>query len=210
MRTTSLPLFLSLSFGLFTFSCQQKPASVETGQPPVATAPSPAPKEDASVTIIAVQAEADTLKGSPKAQATGKIGPASLQISYHSPAVRDRVIWGGLVPYKQVWVTGAHRATTLETSQSIRIGGQELPAGKYALFTIPGEKEWTVIINKNWDQHLADEYSEKEDLFRLPVPAETVGQNQERLRYEIQSQSENAGAIVLTWEKVKLAIPVAI
>ncbi|MGV3502548.1 MAG: DUF2911 domain-containing protein [Adhaeribacter sp.] len=143
---------MSITLGLFTFSCQQKPAPQEARQEPAAAASPPAAKEAAAATIIPVQAEADTLKGSLKAQASGRIGPAILQISYHSPAVRERVVWGGLVPYKQVWVTGAHRATSLEISQAVRIGGQALPAGKYALFTIPGEKEWTVIVNKNWNQ----------------------------------------------------------
>ena len=190
-------------------SCNEKPAGKETAkQEKVNTLPETKTEEEGAV--IQAQSEADTLKGSLKAKATGKIGPASITIHYHSPAVRERVVWGGLVPYKQVWVTGAHRATSLETDQAIKIGGEELPAGKYALFTIPGQKEWTVVINKKWDQHLADEYSEKEDLIRIPVQAEKVAQNQERLRYEIQARSDNSGAIVLTWEKLKLSIPVTI
>ncbi|GHA79466.1 DUF2911 domain-containing protein [Pontibacter akesuensis] len=159
---------------------------------------------------IQAQSEPDTLKGSLKAEAHGKVGPAHLTVAYHSPAVRGRMIWGGLVAHDQVWVTGAHSATRLQTDHPIMIGGQEIPAGKYALFTIPGEQEWTVIINKNWNQHLADDYSEAEDVVRLTVKPEANEQHQERLRYEILSQGEGKGAVVMSWDKLKLVLPVGV
>ncbi|MBC8923868.1 DUF2911 domain-containing protein, partial [Escherichia coli] len=77
---------------------------------------------------------------------------------YHSPGVRKRIIWGGLVPYDEVWVTGAHDATTVEMPKAFVVNGKTIPAGKYAIFTIPGKNAWTVIINKQWQQHLATEY----------------------------------------------------
>jgi hypothetical protein len=162
-----------------------------------------------SLTIQA-QAEPDTLKGSLKAEAHGQIGKAHIMINYHSPAVRGRVIWGGLLAYNQVWVTGAHSATSLTTDQDITIGGKQLPAGKYALFTIPGQDEWTIIINKNWEQHLADDYSEAEDVVRMTVKPETTAQPQERLRYQIVSETDEGGALIITWEKLKITIPVAV
>ncbi|GAB3542420.1 hypothetical protein GCM10027443_43240 [Pontibacter brevis] len=158
---------------------------------------------------IRAQSEPDTLKGSLKAEAHGKIDPAHITIAYHSPAARGRVIWGGLVAYNQVWVTGAHSATSLETDHPITIGGKELPAGKYALFTIPGEQEWTVIINRNWNQHLADDYSEAEDVARFTVKPEITEQHQERLRYEIVPANGSTGDVVITWDKLKLTLPVS-
>ncbi|MCP2044279.1 DUF2911 domain-containing protein [Pontibacter sp. HSC-36F09] len=158
--------------------------------------------------IIGMQAEADTLKGSLKAEAHGMIGDAHLTIAYHSPAVRGRVIWGGLVAYDQVWVTGAHTATSLMTDKDITIGGKALPAGKYALFTIPGEQEWTIIINKNWEQHLADDYKEAEDVLRFTVKPELAPTKQERLRYEIISGEEGAGSIQITWDMLRVTLPV--
>lgn len=157
---------------------------------------------------IEQQAEPDTLKGSLKAVAHGQIGNAHIMINYHSPAVRGRMIWGGLVAYDQVWVTGAHSATTLTTDKDVTIGGKQLPAGKYALFTIPGENEWTIIINKNWEQHLADDYSEQEDVLRIKVKPEITEQHQERLRYQIVSESNNKGAILISWDKLKVSVPV--
>lgn len=159
--------------------------------------------------IIGVQAEPDTLKGSLKAEAHGMIGDAHLTIAYHSPAVRGRVIWGGLVAYNQVWVTGAHTATSLTTDKDITIGGKELPSGKYALFTIPGEAEWTIIINKNWDQHLADDYAESEDVLRFTVKPEVAPTKQERLRYEIISGDGGEGSIQITWDMLRVTLPVS-
>lgn len=159
-------------------------------------------------TTIGAQSEADTLKGSLKAEAHGMIGDAHLTIGYHSPAVRGRMIWGGLVAYNQVWVTGAHSATSLMTDKDIRIGGKDLPAGKYALFTIPGEEEWTIIINKNWEQHLADDYSEAEDVLRFTVEPEIAPIKQERLRYEIVSDGNDKGNIFITWDMLRVTLPV--
>ena len=90
----------------------------------------------------------------------------------------------------------------------IRMGGQELPAGKYAFFTIPGEKEWIVILNKNWEQHLADEYSAKDDVLRLPIQVEKTDKPQERLRYVVNTAGENKGTIVMQWERLRIPVPV--
>ncbi|GAB3200890.1 hypothetical protein ABID22_003161 [Pontibacter aydingkolensis] len=168
------------------------------------------PELSEGATIIGAQPEPDTLKGSLKAEAHGQIGNAHLMINYHSPAVRGRMIWGGLVAYNQVWVTGAHSATSFTTDKDIMVDGKPLPAGKYALFTIPGEQEWTIIINKNWEQHLADNYSEKDDVLRITVKPEIVAQPQERLRYEIVSEGNNEGAIVISWDKLKITVPVTV
>ncbi|MDX5420881.1 MAG: DUF2911 domain-containing protein [Hymenobacteraceae bacterium] len=130
-----------------------------------------------------------------------------MKIKYHAPGVKGRIIWGGLVPYNQVWVTGAHMATSFETDKALTIDGKKLPAGKYALFTIPGEDEWTVIINENWEQHLADKYSEKEDVLRVQVKPEELQQHQERLKYEVVEQSGDEGAIRISWEKKGMTVP---
>ncbi|MEX2336800.1 MAG: DUF2911 domain-containing protein [Fulvivirga sp.] len=97
-------------------------------------------------------AKQDTIRGSIPSEAKGRVGSTNISINYHAPGVKGRILWGGLVPYDQVWVTGAHMATRLEFDSDLLIGGQKVPAGKYALFTIPGREEWTVIINKNWEQ----------------------------------------------------------
>lgn len=169
---------------------QEQPATVEM--------------EETTDTLAAPQ---DTIKGSIPSEATATIGGAAIKINYHAPGVKDRVIWGGLVPYGQVWVTGAHMATSLETNKTLLIGDKELPAGKYAMFTIPKKDEWTVIINRNWEQHLADKYDEKDDVLRIQVKPETLNQHQERLKYEINKTSETEGAFRISWEKIGVTVP---
>lgn len=153
-------------------------------------------------------AKGDTSKRSIKSAAIGKIGDANITINYHSPGVRKRVIWGGLVPYNDVWVTGAHSATNLIIDKPFKIEGKTIPAGKYALFTIPGENEWTVIINKNWQQHLTDDYNIKDDLVRVEVKPITKDSTLERLQYFITSSGNNKGTIAMEWEKVRIEFPI--
>ncbi len=151
----------------------------------------------------------DTTKKSIKSMAVGVVYGDSIKINYHSPGVRKRVIWGGLVPFDEVWVTGAHDATTLETGKPLMIGGKIIPAGKYAFFTIPGKNEWTVIINKQWKQHLATEYDEKEDLIRIKVKPKKHAPT-ERLQYFVESVNNNNWKIAVAWEKIYIEIPVKI
>ncbi|GAB2525623.1 DUF2911 domain-containing protein [Rufibacter soli] len=212
---TILPALLLVSCCTF-LACEQKPARGQVSATDSASGAENS-KElsssfmvDSGAVTIPEQPAPDTLKGSLKAVATGKIGATHLQVNYYSPAVRGRQIWGGLVAYDQVWVTGAHSATNFQSDGPISIGGVQIPAGKYALFTIPGKEEWTVIVNKNWEQHLADKYSAQEDVVRISVkPTKTV-QNQERLRYEIRPESDTKGSIDLTWEQVRISVPVSL
>ncbi len=151
----------------------------------------------------------DTSKKSIKSMAVAVIKGDSIKINYHSPGVRKRIIWGGLVPYDEVWVTGAHDATTLEIGKAFVVGGKEIPAGKYAIFTIPGKSEWTVIINKHWKQHLATEYDEKEDIVRIKVKPKK-NHHTERLQYFIQTTQGNNGKIAMAWEKIRIEFPFTI
>ena len=150
---------------------------------------------------------ADTTKKSLPAIAKGNINGRKLVIHYHSPAVRGRTIWGGLVAYDQVWVTGAHNATSFESPSDLIIGDKKIPAGKYAFFTIPGKEEWTVILNKNWDQHLADKYNQSEDAVRITVRPDQAS-HQERLMYSIDQTGEYKAVIEMRWEKVRLRVPI--
>ena len=151
--------------------------------------------------------QTDTLKKSVPKEAHAQIGNAHIMIKYHAPAVRGRTIWGGLVSYEDVWVTGAHRATTFEIDNSIIVDEKEIPAGKYALFTIPGKDKWKIILNSNWEQHLADEYDEKEDVIRLDVTPQQLPNVQERLHYEIIPDGQSKGLVTMAWEKVKISMP---
>ncbi len=145
---------------------------------------------------------------SPKQMAMSNIGENHVHIEYSSPGKRGRQIFGGLVAYGEVWVTGAHKATSIQFSKDVEIGDTAIKAGKYALFTIPGEAEWTIIINKNWDQHLADDYSEAEDIVRLKVNPEKLNETVESLTYEVQAIDDNTGIIAISWDDVKVSFKI--
>jgi Protein of unknown function (DUF2911) len=145
---------------------------------------------------------------SPKQQAMAMVGNNHIHIEYSSPSVRGRVIWGGLVPYGKVWSTGAHKATSINFPEAVIINGTEIPAGKYGFFTIPGEETWTVILNKNWDMHLADDYQEAEDVIRFEVRPERLDNIQEALAYKVESTGDNTGVISVAWENVKISFTV--
>ena len=140
---------------------------------------------------------------SPADSVSGKIGNAGVQIRYSSPSVKGRKIWGDLVPYGQVWRSGANEATTFQTDKDVMVEGKKLPAGKYSLFTIPGEKDWTVIFNKTADQWGAFKYDAKQDVLRVTVQPKKAVTLRERLSYGI---SKNG--ISLMWEN--LEVPVSI
>lgn len=138
---------------------------------------------------------------SPPMTATGKVGEANISIHYGAPSVKGRVIWGKLVPYGEVWRAGANEATTFETDKEIKVEGQALPAGKYTFFTIPGEKEWTIIFNKVSKQWGAYDYSEKQDALRVKVKPVTAANSEERLVYNV-----TGNGVLLRWEKVQVPI----
>lgn len=153
------------------------------------------------------QIKEDTLKGSPIRVANGKTGSTEVKITYGSPGIRNRVIWGGVVPFDQVWVTGAHNATSITFSHDVIIDDTRIPKGTYAFFTIPGKEHWQVIINKNYQQHLADQYDTTEDLVRFTVSPDMLSEPTPRLTYEIIPLSDTVGTIVMRWEKLQINIP---
>ena len=145
---------------------------------------------------------------SPLQMTMTNVGNNHIHIEYHSPSKRGRKIFGGLVGFGEVWVTGAHNATSIQFSTDVEIAGVKIPNGKYAIFTIPSENEWTVIINKNWDQHLADEYDENEDLVRLTVIPEKPNVPAESLTYEVNAIDDKTGTISITWDDVVISFEV--
>jgi hypothetical protein len=145
---------------------------------------------------------------SPLKMAMNMVGMNHVHIEYSAPGVRGGEIWGGLVPYDKIWVTGAHMATTIQFAGDLVIQGMKVPAGKYALFTIPGKDRWTVIINKTWDQHLTDKYDQKDDVLRFNISPTVQQELTEQLTFEVNSTGGRKGEIILKWEKLKLVIDV--
>ncbi|RZS98330.1 efflux RND transporter periplasmic adaptor subunit [Cecembia calidifontis] len=138
---------------------------------------------------------------SPRTAAMANIGSNHVHIDYSAPSVRGREIFGGLVAYGDVWVTGAHTATSISFNQDLFIEGVRVPAGKYALFTIPGKEKWTLILNKNYEQHLADDYKESEDVGRWEVVPSTLKESVEQLRFEVVALDGKNGLLKFAWSQ---------
>lgn len=154
------------------------------------------------------EASATTAKAkSPRTSAMAMVGDNHVHIDYGSPSVRGRQIWNGLVAYDQVWATGAHKATWVDFSQDVVINGQTVPKGKYGFFTIPGPAEWTLILNRDWDMHLADDYKPEQDVVRVQVKPEAQNDMTEALTYEVVPEGEKKGTIKMRWEKVAVSLP---
>lgn len=140
---------------------------------------------------------------SPQATATGKVGAANVKIVYSQPSARGRKIMGGLVPYGEVWRTGANEATTIEFDKPVKIEGKDLAAGKYALFTIPGENEWTIIINKDVKQWGAFKYKESDDVLRVSVKPTKTSAPVEQFNIAVGKDD-----VQLKWENTAVAFKV--
>jgi len=153
---------------------------------------------------VSLHAQDTKARTSPPAKVTGTVAGSSITIDYSQPSVKGRKIWGGLVPYNEVWRTGANEATTFETSKDVKIEGMLLPAGKYALFTIPGETEWTIIFNKTWDQWGAYNYDKKADKLRVKVKPSKSATLTEQLTFTIEGDKA-----VMKWEYVEVGFKIS-
>lgn len=143
---------------------------------------------------------------SPHTSAMAMVGNTHVHIDYSAPRVRDRIIFGGLLAYDQLWQAGAHRATWIETDRDLIFSGQRLKAGKYGFFVIPSRETWTLIFNTRWDQHGKDQYQETEDVLRIQVKPEISNEITEQLTYTVNEMAPGEGEITLAWEKATVRL----
>jgi tetratricopeptide (TPR) repeat protein len=145
---------------------------------------------------------------SPHASVSQTLGIAEVTVDYHRPAVRDRQIWGALVPYGQVWRAGANDNTTISFTHPVTVEGTELPAGTYGLHMIPGEETWTVIFSTNSTSWGSFTYDEAEDAARVTVQPEEAP-FQERLEYSFEDVDNDSAMLVMHWAELKLPVEIA-
>jgi len=161
----------------------------------------------ASIVLAALAAQPELPQPSPSASVMQTVGLTEVRVDYSSPAEREREIWGALVPYGELWRTGANEATTLAVDREVKIGGADVPAGTYALYTIPGETEWTVIVADNAGAGGTSGYTEEKDVARFTVSAED-GPDLERLRFVFVDTTKSATTLRLEWAGRRVAIPI--
>ena len=146
---------------------------------------------------------------SQKAVITQRIGITDITIAYHRPLVDGRKIWGGLVPYGEVWRAGANENTTITFPNDVSIEGKSLPAGTYGLHMIPGENEWTVIFSKMHTAWGSFSYKESEDALRVTVKPQTADMHN-ALTYDFDQLKPDSAEVVMSWDKVAVPFKVSV
>ncbi len=155
-----------------------------------------------------------TKKFSPQTTATYKHQGMDLRVDYSSPFKKGRVIFGELVPYDQVWRTGANEPTTFSTATEIGIGEHRLPAGSYSLWTIPGKQNWSVMFNSkipSWGVTMSSGGSEttrdpQKDILQLEVPVQLVSPPMES--FTITFEQRDTIYLDILWDSVKIQVPI--
>lgn len=193
MRKAGLLLSFAASVGLFS-ACGTNTKSENSST---------------DTTQVVAHAPETQKRASPLVKIEGTAGSVTINMQYGAPSVKGRTIWGGLEAYDKVWRTGANEATVFSIDKDAMVEGQKLAAGRYALFTIPTQGEWTVIFNKNADQWGAYDYKDTEDVLRVKVTPELEQELVEVLKFEILAKEDGKADVVLTWEKLKLTFEVA-
>jgi hypothetical protein len=147
---------------------------------------------------------------SPACTLKQRVGLTDVEIVYSRPGVKGRVIFGGIVPYDHVWRTGANAATKITFSTPVKLNGTDIPAGSYALFTIPGEDEWTIIINKGAAQWGAFQYDEKADVARFKVTPVKLTEQIETFTIEFNHIRDESAVLNLVWDHVVVPVKIEI
>ena len=141
---------------------------------------------------------------------TQGLGISSVTLTYYRPNVNGRTIFGGLVPYGEVWRTGANAIPVLKFDSDVSIAGNAVPAGSYGLLTIPGTKEWTVILSKNTEQWGAYTYKQEEDLLRFTVKPERLAKPMETFTMSFSEVKPQSAKLDIAWEHTKISFDLVV
>ena len=160
--------------------------------------------------LSATAGGADEKRVSPHEQTSATVAGRKVTVSYGRPYKKGRLIFGGLVPYDQVWRTGADEATTLTTDGELMIGTLRVPKGTYALFTVPGKSAWTLVVNKTAQQWGgAFSYDAKEDLGRVPMKVAASPAPVEQFTIELLPAGDRKAILELSWDKLVASVGLA-
>jgi hypothetical protein len=168
----------------------------------------------AAVLTSPVHAQGSGAKGpefpqaSPAASFKERIGLTAVSVEYSRPGVKGRKIFGGLVPFGEVWRTGANAATKITFSTDVNFGGTAVGPGDYALFTIPDPSEWTVILNKVSGQWGAYTYDEKNDAVRVKVKPVAMPELLETMTISLNDVHDDSALLTIAWEKTRVALKI--
>lgn len=149
----------------------------------------------------------DLPRPSPLGKTSQVVGLTNISIEYSRPGVKDRTVWGELVPYNEVWRAGANKATLFETDADIRVNGQNLPAGKYSLFIVPREgNNWTLIFNKETELWGSGDYKVENDQLRVEADVVNLACDAERLDFHFTDVDMKSAVLAMDWEKKRMFV----
>jgi len=159
--------------------------------------------------VAALSAQApkiDIPAASPASTLKQRVGFTDIEITYSRPGIKNRVIFGGLLAYDQVWRAGANAATQITFSTPVKLNGTEIPAGTYGLFAIPGREQWTVIINKTFKQWGAYAYKQADDILRISVTPVKLADAVETFTIDLNDIRDESATLNLIWEKTRVPV----
>jgi hypothetical protein len=154
------------------------------------------------LSVAALAQDGSKKMASPPAKAEGTIDGVKVTVNYHQPSAKGRKVMGSLVPYGEVWRTGANETTSIEFSAPVKIEGKAVAAGKYGLYTIPGENEWVIILNRDikWGAY---DYKESADVLRVTVKPEKIASFVETMNISLGKDR-----VMLKWENTQVSFKV--
>ncbi len=138
---------------------------------------------------------------------TQDFGIGNIEVSYSRPSTKGRKVFGDVVEFGKLWRTGANAPTRIKLNHSITIGGQSLAIGEYSMFSIPGEKEWEIIINKDPEKKNVFEYKKEDDVFRVKVPSAKATDKTETFTIDFANVTNTTADMLLKWENTIVSIP---
>jgi len=160
------------------------------------------------VAALPALAQMEMPRTSPHASVMQRVGITDVTIEYHRPGTKGRVIYGDLVPWDQVWRTGANDRTTITFSQPVKIGARDVPAGTYGLLTVPGQQQWTVVINEVASAWGAGGYDQAQDVARVQVTPRQAAAPTEWLEFGFENLSHGSADVVMRWGDLEVPFTV--
>lgn len=163
-----------------------------------------------ALSVHSLEAQVQAPSPSPTATLNQNVGLTDIEIVYSRPGVKDRTIFGDLLPYDQFWRTGANETTKVSFDDDVMIGGKKLEKGIYSLFTYPGKDEWTVIFSNAMSLPDASGYNKSNDAVRLQIKPESLPNKVETFTIDVNNIRNNTCTIDLSWENTRVSIPVSL
>lgn len=153
-------------------------------------------------------AQLKTPQPSPTATLQQAVGLTDVEVIYSRPGAKGRTVFGELVPFGEIWRTGANSSTKIKLSDDVKIGGQDVPAGQYAIYTIPSAEEWTIIIYKGLENWGAGGYDKEQDVARFTVKPTKLTDKYETFTMDFSNLETNKANLNLIWENTKVSFPI--